>query len=62
MGSTRETKGVDVVVKKPLFNGFEKVRQAFVDDSEFKVFDGNCTDGVRTIYAPSSVGVDIMLQ
>ena len=62
MGSTRGTKGVDVVVKKPMFNGFEKVKQAFVDDSEFMVFDGNRTDGIRAIHSPSRVGVDIMLQ
>jgi len=62
MGSPRGTKDVDVVVKKPLFNGFEKVKQAFVDDSEFNVFDGNRTDGIRAIHMPSSVGIDIMLQ
>ena len=62
LGSPRGTKDVDVVVKKPLFNGFEKVKQAFVDDSEFRVFDGNRTDGIRAIHMPSSVGIDIMLQ
>lgn len=62
MGSPRGTKDVDVVMKKPVLNGFEKVKQAFVDDSEFKVFDGNRTDGIRAIHMPSSVGIDIMLQ
>jgi len=49
-------------VKKPLFNGLEKVKQAFVDDSEFRVFDGNRTDDIRAIHMPSSIGIDIMLQ
>lgn len=62
MGHNRGTKDVDVVVKKPMFNGFDKVKQAFVDDPEFMVFDGNRTDAIRAIHAPSSVGVDIMLQ
>lgn len=62
MGQNRGTKDVDVVVKKPMFNGFEKIKQAFVDDPEFMVFDGNRTDGIRAIHSPSSVGVDIMLQ
>jgi hypothetical protein len=62
MGSARGTKDVDVVVKKPLFKGFEKVKQAFVDDSEFEVFDGNRTDGIRAIHMPSRVGIDVMLQ
>jgi hypothetical protein len=35
MGSIRGTKDVDVAVKKPRFNGFEK---AFVDDPEFMFF------------------------
>ena len=62
MGQNRGTKDVDVVVKKPMFNGFEKVKRVFVDDPEFMVFDGNRTDGIRAIHSPSSVGVDIMLQ
>lgn len=62
MGQYRGTKDVDVVVKKPMFNGFEKVKQAFVDDPEFMVIDGNRTDGIRAIHSPSGVGVDIMLQ
>jgi hypothetical protein len=62
MGSIRGTKDVDVVVKKPLFNGFEKIKRAFVDDSEFRIFDGNRTDGIRAIHMPSGVGIDIMLQ
>jgi len=62
MGSIRGTKDVDVAVKKPMFNGFEKVKKAFVDDPEFMVFDGNRTDGIRAIHSPSRVGVDIMLQ
>jgi len=62
MGCPRGTKDIDVVVKKPLFNGFAKIKQAFVDNSEFKVFDGNRTDGIRAIHTPSGVGIDIMLQ
>ena len=58
MGNIRGTKDVDVVVKKPMFNGFEKVKQAFADDPEFMVFDGNCTDGIRAIHSPSGAGVD----
>ena len=45
-------------MKKPLFKGFDKVKQAF----KFMVTDGNRTDAIRAIYAPSSVGVDILLQ
>lgn len=44
MGCPRGTKDVDVVVKKLMINGFNKVKNAFVDDSEFLVFDGNRTD------------------
>lgn len=62
MGSTRGTKNVDVVVKKPMFNGFEKVKQAFVDDREFMVIDGNRTDAIRAIHSPSNTGIDIVLQ
>lgn len=62
LGSIRGTKDVDVVVKKPFLNGFEKIKQAFVKDVEFLVFDGNRTDGVRVIHEPSGVGVDVMLQ
>jgi len=62
MGNIRGTKDVDVVVKRPLFNGFKKVKQAFVDDMEFLVMDGNSTSGIRAIHSPSKVGIDIMLQ
>ena len=40
IGSIRGTKDV-VVVKKLLFKGFEKIKHAFVDDLEFRDFDGN---------------------
>ena len=62
MGHIRGTKNIDVVVKKPMYHGFEKVKQAFVDDAEFMVLDGNRTDAIRAIHSPSSVGVDILLQ
>ncbi|KIM35676.1 hypothetical protein M413DRAFT_326758 [Hebeloma cylindrosporum] len=62
MGSIRGTKDVDVVVKKPVFHGFEKVKRAFVDHPEFLVFDGNRTDAIRAIHAPTGVGVDILLE
>jgi hypothetical protein len=62
MGSIRGTKDVNVVMKKPLFKGFEKIKHAFMDDLEFRVFDGNRTDGIQAIHMPSGVGVDIMLQ
>jgi hypothetical protein len=61
MGHERGTKDVDVLVKKPFFNGFDKVKQAFVDDSEFLVIEGNRSDAVREIHSTSSVGIDIML-
>jgi len=62
MGNTRGTKDVDVVVKRPLFDGFKKVKRAFVDNPDFMVLDGERTDGIRAIHSPSGVGVDIMLQ
>ncbi|KAI9451482.1 hypothetical protein F5148DRAFT_544894 [Russula earlei] len=62
MGSSRGTKDVDVAVKKPLFNGFEKVKQAFINDSEFMVIEGNRTDAIRAIHQPGMVGIDILLQ
>jgi hypothetical protein len=62
LGCPRFTKDIDVVVKKPLLNGFSKVKQVFLDNSQFCVFDGKRTDNIRAIYLPSNVGVDIMLQ
>jgi hypothetical protein len=61
LGSARATKDVDVVVKKPLFNGFDKAKQAFVDDPDFRVFEGNRTDAIRAMHMPSEVGIDVLL-
>lgn len=62
LASTRGTKDVDVIVKKPFLNGFEKVKKAFKDAPGFLVFDGNRTDGIRAIHEETGVGIDIMLE
>ncbi|RDB25571.1 hypothetical protein Hypma_006230 [Hypsizygus marmoreus] len=62
LGSSRGTKDIDVAVRKPFLHGFEKVKQAFVEDSEFKVFDGNRTDCVNAIHRPTGVHIYVMLE
>lgn len=62
LGSTRGTRDIDVAVKKPFLNGFDKVKQAFVDDSDFLVFNGNRTDCVNAIHKPSGVHIFVMLE
>jgi hypothetical protein len=58
----RTTKDVDVEVEKPMFRGFEKVRDAFKDDEDYILFDGNRTDALRMIHRPTSVGIDVMMR
>ena len=62
MGSTRGTKDIDVVAKKPVFNSFEKIQMVFSDDKAFSIVKGNRRDAIRAIYHPSGVGIDILLQ
>ncbi|KAF5379813.1 hypothetical protein D9615_005785 [Tricholomella constricta] len=62
LGSTRGTRDIDVAVKKPFLHGFDKVKQAFVDDDDFLVFDGNRTDCVNAIHKPTGVHVFVMLE
>ncbi|KAF8071529.1 hypothetical protein FPV67DRAFT_1778753 [Lyophyllum atratum] len=62
LGSPRATRDVDVAVKKPFMNGFDKVKQAFVDDAGFLVFNGNRTDCINAIHRPSGVHIFVMLE
>lgn len=60
LGSSRATKDVDVVAKKPLFKSFDSIVSAF-KKAGFKHFEGNRTDAIRLIYVPTGVGIDLML-
>lgn len=60
LGSSRATKDVDVVVKKPMFTSFDAIVNAFKKEG-FQYLPGNRTDAIRLIYMPSGVGIDIML-
>jgi len=62
LGSKRETRNVEVLVKAPMFNGFEKVKQAFFDNSDFSVFNGRGTDGMAIIHKPTTVHVALTIQ